>query len=544
MKDILHRGRVGRNSVVLLAGLAITCILWVHHTSLEHIVLELERSREHTVLTSRMFEKLRRSEGLLYSKELNVFETGCLSSIDLDGLIHLNKMENFASEPQPHRGATNQTAKSEGFEETFSRPGDPDKTPNVVIFVVDSLSRSEVNKYLPITTQYLHSLVPSRVEALEYLTLAFPQFITMNPDSTPGHIVPLLSGTKWGEKVKSWIFDELDDAGYKLSYFQFSQRLITKAFWTTADKKWAAPVTDLFNRTINRRQFTTFRRNPRFWNRVTADPEFHDVMPAREAGVLLRGLSRWWQNSAAFPKLSFVHLLAGHFPSPASQIQLHDIAIKRAIQALLESRNTVVILMTDHGHQTSDIGYFLPYLKVLVPLELLKVHPKLAKIVDVGIENGDKMFGTIDLHHFLRGITLFQKTEVEVAGLLSNLNSSRSCEDAGAVPGHCLCDQSMMKEVNIPTEVTSVLKKTLEMYRTEGCTRLVVTNSTAVALEQPHMIKWIVKLHTTNERLFEGHVVKQQKDTFEVVALKQLTSYKKYEHCASKVYSNPEFCVC
>jgi len=282
----------------------------------------------------------------------------------------------------------------------------------------------------------------------------------------------------------------------------------------------------------------------REWKRFTRDQEFQNVVPAREAGVLLRGLARWWRRKAAVPKFSFVHLLTSHVPHPPSQIQLHDLTIKRGIEALLKSRNTVVVLMSDHGHRLDEIGYFLPYLKVMVPRKLLQVHPKLAKLVDVAIQNGDKMVSTLDLHHFLRGITLFQNTEVEKAGLLSHLMSDRSCTAVGAEPGHCLCDQSKMKFVDtLPETVVSVVTASFKRYRSRGCADIHVYKSSARTYSGSLVVVWIVKLHTTKNRLFEAYVHHHNNDAFEVVALKQLTSYAKDEKCAP-AKTDPEFCIC
>ena len=342
--------------------------------------------------------------------------------------------------------------------------------------------------------------------------------------------------------MKNWLFDDLHAAGYKCSYFQFFQRLITKGFWTNPIKKWKAPVIDIFNRTINEQRHT-IRKNQTEWDALTRDQEFRDVLPDREAGVLLRGLSKWWLHNANFPRFSFVHLMSGHFPFPRSNIQMHDRQIQRGIQALLASKNTVVILMSDHGYQISEVGYFLPYLKVVVPLELLKIHPALVKMIHNAIQNGDKTVSVLDLHYLLRGLTLFNHAEVETAGLLSSLDSERSCQASGATFGHCLCDQSGISISSPPEEVVSLLKHELQNLHTKGCTRINTVSLAASLYEEHNLAKWCVKIHTSTQRIFEAHVMDIRNGTFELVMLKQLTSYKNDEKC-TPLDANPEFCIC
>ena len=158
----LRGERVKRIRLVLSAALAITCVCWVHYRPIEQDVLYRVRSGKDTVLTSDAFEKLRQTEQLFYSNALNVFESGCLSRIDPDGLQHLKHFEELTSEVEPDGGVTNQTETSfpgkttedYDFEAALSRPEDLDKPPNVVIFVLDSLSRADIHKYLPVTTRY------------------------------------------------------------------------------------------------------------------------------------------------------------------------------------------------------------------------------------------------------------------------------------------------------------------------------------------------------------------------------------------------------
>ena len=156
----------------------------------------------------------------------------------------------------------------------------------------------------------------------------------------------------------------------------------------------------------------------------------------------------------------------------------------------------------------------------------------------------DAALSTLDLHHFLRGITLFQKEEVEKAGLLSNLMSDRSCTAVGAELGHCLCDQSTMKRVDtLPVPVISLITASFKKYRAKGCADIHVYNSTAMTFSDPLVVVWIVKLQTKTRRVFQGHIHQYKDGTFEVVALKQLTPYARDEKCAP-ANTDPEFCIC
>lgn len=273
------------------------------------------------------------------------------------------------------------------------------RQPNILVLLIDSLSRQQMNAYLPRVRAELQGLMQNKDARRRKPPHIFPfsRAVTVGP-STAAQVTALMSGlplkTPRAKLEHAWLTAVLGTSPhasgaatsaprrhtwhqpYKAAYIYCCPYLVNENWWKRyktdmvdaymddADVLWGDRCvhdTVVHTGVLNRLQSHGVDDHG---DHVCPHPGSRHTEVARLASQLA---SFWARHDAATPKFAVLHSLAAHFPYNPKTVSLHEDVLLAIIRAVVHADDTVLLLMSDHGDQREPDSHALPYANFIVP---------------------------------------------------------------------------------------------------------------------------------------------------------------------------------
>ncbi|XP_054717820.1 uncharacterized protein LOC129227305 [Uloborus diversus] len=336
---------------------------------------------------------------------------------------------------------------------TLSSPSSLQHPVNVLIFGIDSLSRTAFIRLLPNTYRYL----------TEVLNMTVFRGMNKVGDNTYPNLIALLTGDKaYGGSLPDYT-DGFD--AFPLIWKNYSSAGYATMFAEDF------PDFGLFTYLA-----TGFRKVPThhylrpFWLAVKESPLLklsshlcYGPTPLHwlQVDYVNKFVSRYEDRKVPYFGFSFLAELSHEYISPIASADDYFMKFFKSLSDRGYLKNTVFIVMSDHGHRfdpirKTEVGYIeerMPFLSIHVP-ETITFVQKTAK--ESLQKNSGRLVTPFDLHATLLDLLAFvssgqplgQHAPKNTLGLslFGGIPADRNCEDAKIPVHYCVCE----KKTDIP----------------------------------------------------------------------------------------------
>jgi CheY-specific phosphatase CheX len=316
---------------------------------------------------------------------------------------------------------------------------------SILILGVDSVSRSNMIRYMPETRKYLLQNM-SAFELNGYNKVADNTFINIVPMTTGKFVKEL----PWTQDIKNVTFDKYDfiwkkysQHGYRTLYCEDAPGIQIFDYLKAGFSKFPA---DYFNRPFSR----AAEDISDLWN------SGHQCIHARpETGIMLDYLKQFLYKfkSLIYFAFTFLTRLTHDYLAATRKADAIYLKIFEDISRDATLNKTVLFFLSDHGirfgaiRQTSvgKLEERLPFMFRIFHDWFLKKYPNIHWNLQV---NSKRLTTPSDIHRTLLNLfdfepdTLTSMNPIERGlNLLNEVPTSRTCEDAGILPHWCTCSQ-------------------------------------------------------------------------------------------------------
>lgn len=479
-----------------------------------------------------------------FSKSTYVLTEGCLKELCRNAVPHGYTMENTKilaerktlprKEPLLH----------------FGDPLDDKFTKNVVIIVIDSLSRAEIMAYLPRVRHFLTNLHSSSAHGKRM----FPFLNALSLDGTTSYAFSaLLSGQEFILKPNNhrvWLQDELKEEGYATKYF---------------GDVWPIAVSFKHVHPVALKYLLE-------GGELTNATEFDLINHLRKCGTALcnnngvdevshqaKHLGQFWQEHRNSSKFAILHFVSAHTPNDGISISLYDKQLTSLLHGLVHSPNTSIFFLTDHGRMQDEHSFGFPMVAAILSETELNQERE-----EKMMWNSGRMVTMYDLYHTIRHLLLSDKDVESVFGtkqkfqrsmLASKIAENRTCDGAGIPPSVCPCLARSWEKLSGETaQVTSLeIEKIIRAKQHVGCAPYIISriDIRKPRLQTQRQLGVGKPVGIMVEKFIRAEIYVQENVTFQmrgygtefIFDLRQTTSYKRFEKCTPKG-ADPEFCIC
>lgn len=477
----------------------------------------------------------------------------------------------------------------DGHEETFLEPIWEPRTPqtgnegaraqpNVLLLVVDNLSRQDGMSYLPETMKFLKN------QNKRGKSFVFNRAGSTGLSTAPS-MTPILTGfaydmnaldesrTQTRRYVPNVNTDELltkvaREQGYKTYYgTDQSDALFLGCLWW--DRSW-------FDHVIPTPTKRGVSKTKCAGNAVAHQHGFHYIRKLME--------------KSAEPFFTYYHLSHGH--ANPKDVNVLDVDIRNLVQ-FAQTRNTVIFLIGDHGSYSS--------FQSKMPLVTFNTPEGFEFETSIIKQNQRRLVAQYDIGESIRwiltGITRSHKFGLNLFS--SIVPWSRSCEEAGIPSNRCFCSETE-KVLALPGKILNYvnerLNKNAHDVAPSQCARLTIEHVNAIERSvlcqgqsrfefnrkcdfetYPHQkVTWFFEIKTNKNQIFKIEIDSQRtgvdpnggalpypnerktylssnnkitypkltfKQIFSGIRIRQLTRYGKFESCTPSK-ADAKFCVC
>jgi len=270
-----------------------------------------------------------------------------------------------------------------------------------------------------------------------------------------------------------------------------------------------------------------------------------------------------WDIYWDVPKMCYIHFHEGHDLQQTAGVM--DNEIPGYIDDIMSDNNTIVFFMSDHG---AGPIHNRPFLNIIVPIWWMEEN----RLEEILYGNQEQLFSGYDLHKTLKhAISMPNLPEVPAAwanyypsiSLFEKLLPvNRTCLVARIPPNHCFCEpwrepSEIRKKLTDPS-YNWLVDVMMDAINTEPgiqqklCPEFTMDTIDMIAWKEPKeetgVRYWMIELTMKEGNPPNRYVMSLQEligntNGFNILSLKQITRYFKYEKCTPRGAS-PEFCVC
>lgn len=319
---------------------------------------------------------------------------------------------------------------------------------SILILGVDSVSRSNMIRYMPETRNYLLQNM-SAFELIGYNKVADNTFVNIVPMTTGKFVKEL----PWTEDMTNVPFDKYDfiwkkysQRGYRTLFSEDAPAIQVFDYLKAGFSKFPA---DYFNRPFSR----AAEDMSDLWN------SGHQCIHARpEADIMLDYLKQFLYKFKSLPYFAFTFLtrLTHEYLEATRKADAIYLKLFEDISRDATLNKTVLFFLSDHGirfgpvRQTSvgKLEERLPFMFLIFPDWFLKKYPNIHRNLQV---NSRRLTTPFDIHETLLNLMDFDPdpqtsmNHIERGlNLLNEVPTSRTCENAGILPHWCTCSQQMV----------------------------------------------------------------------------------------------------
>eukprot|EP00667_Euglena_gracilis_P009324 EG_transcript_9474 len=268
----------------------------------------------------------------------------------------------------------------------------PGRRPDIVVLVVDAVSRASFMHLCPQTAALLQSFALAGTRA-SHRAFVFHHAAALGP-CTAFNMIPLFAGLPFSaanerQRLKTltmatlppghrWLWDEAQEAGYVTAYISQYGNLFGHRFWNNS-------FDHLMPARVGQSQYFNWvkRGYGCLGNRRFTDLDFNYTHEFLEEPLY-----------AAMPKFLYAHFDQAH--DRETRATWVDAPLATAVKRILRTQpHTVVLLLSDHGGTPRH----LPLISLLVPVPLLAMYPEWGSSLHA---NQDEVVSWFDLHLTLR----------------------------------------------------------------------------------------------------------------------------------------------
>ena len=415
-------------------------------------------------------------------------------------------------------------------------------SPNVIVLMVDALSRAHASRSLPKTLKWMKDNGATSLG--RYHITGF---------HSEDNQFPLVAGVHYGMKTnpETYIWNRAKKLGY-ITQYASTARIIAKL--------------------ANRKDFHYWNHQPG----LNFDKNRGFCMGSKQASdVALDSVVGFFEAYPGVPKLSYSYFEESHWWKPVSVEGIYSTVLDDPFESffrrLPEKEKTAIVLMSDHGFIFWEQRIKSPMvaLEHRLPLAVLKLPANLGN----GYLNDNiwKLTTPFDMHETLLSI-IGQTGQSDLGlNLLSHVPQSRSCNAAGIPIKYCICannDRVNPPQILIDAAMTFINSKG-HSRDPNFCRRLSfvkfqknITENYQIHLAPGESI-YTFFIGTNYDRIFECTVyynendktnAKQAVSRVRVQSVQQLSHYTPAEVCSLKLAKDPhppgvvakslQYCAC
>ncbi|XP_052077971.1 uncharacterized protein LOC127715893 [Mytilus californianus] len=332
-----------------------------------------------------------------------------------------------------------------------------DKSLNILMVGVDSISRNNMLRYMKKTWTYFVNKL-NAIDLRGYNKVAdntFPNIVPM----TTGKYVDQLS---WNESIRwmpmdkfNFIWNNYSAKGYRTLYAEDHPNIAIFDFKKSGFK---IPPGDYFNRPLS----VAMEKTKKVWN-----SKHYCVHGRTETDIVLDYLKNFAQMFQSKPHFSFTFFsrlthdyLEGTYKA--------DTIFLNFFRDMFESdnlKNTVIFFFSDHGMRFGNfretfVGKLeerLPFMLIVFPQWFRKKYPDIHRNLQI---NARRLTTPFDIFATLEHILDFngiEKKEVKKKrsmNLFNEIPEDRTCDDAGILPHWCTCSKLETLDIENKTVLT------------------------------------------------------------------------------------------